>query len=81
MVRLDVMWCSLSIHCLRTRSRLRKIFKTIFTSDLGYYICTWLSYSLDDNKLIYKYNPKAVIDALWVDKDLNLALYKPNLVS
>ena len=55
--------------------------KQFFTSDLGYFICTWLFCSLSDNKLSYKYNPTAIVDARCVAKDLNLALYTPNLVS
>ena len=43
--------------------------KRVFNSDLGYYICTWLSCSSDGNNN-YKYNPNASIDSLNIDKEL-----------
>ena len=58
-----------------------KDFKKLFTSDLGYFICTWLFVSLSDNKLSYKYNSKAIVDARCAVDDLNSALYTSNLVS
>ena len=58
-----------------------KDLKQYFHSDLGHFICTWLFCSLDDNKLSYKYNPKAVIEARCLDTDLNSKLCKAKLVS
>lgn len=58
-----------------------KDLKQYFHSDLGHFICTWLFCSLDDNKLSYKYNSKAIVDARCAVDDLNSALYTPNLVS
>ena len=56
-------------------------FKKLFTSDLGHFICTWLFVSLSDNKLSYKYNSKAIVDARCTVDNLNSASYTPNLVS
>jgi len=36
---------------------------------------------LSDNKLSYKYNPKAIVDARLAVNNLNSALYTPTLVS
>ena len=52
-----------------------KELKVIFNSDLQYYIYIyiyiWLPYSLDNNMMSYKYNPKALTQTLTtVDKDL-----------
>ena len=56
-------------------------FEKLFTSHLGHFICAWLFVSLSDNKLSYKYNPKAIVHARLVAKNLNKALYSPTLVS
>ena len=58
-----------------------KDFKKLFTSDLGHFICAWLFVSLSDNKLSYKYNPKAIVDVRLAVNNLNSALYTPTLVS
>jgi len=54
--------------------------KRVFNSDLGYYICTWLSCSSDGNNN-YKYNPNASIDSLNIDKELKSDFCKKNRVS